>query len=88
MPIAQIVKINESQRRSSLGGRARKYDSDAARVIAYRARKNVKAVTFNLSLQIIDRLAAFMRLRVDSKFPSETKSEVVERALMQFFRKR
>lgn len=66
----------------------KKYATAAARVAACRARKNKKAATFDLSPDILDRLEEFMRLRVDSKNPDETKSQVVERALNNFFRKR
>lgn len=69
-------------------GRARKYENDAARVAACRARKNKKAVTFDLSPEVLEKLAEFMARRVDSKNPGETKSQVVERALNQFLRKR
>lgn len=69
-------------------GRQRIYASDAARVAAYRARKNKKAETFDLSPELLERLDEFMRLRVDSKNPDETKSQLVERALQYFFRKR
>lgn len=70
------------------GGRQRIYETAAARVAACRARKNKKAATFDLSPDLLNRLDDFMRLRVDSKNPSETKSQVVERALQSFFRKR
>ena len=68
--------------RPKTGGRKRIYENDAARVIACRARKNKKAATFNLSPDLLSRLDAFMLAR------DETKSEVVERALNYFFRKR
>ena len=63
-------------------GRRRIYENDVARVIACRARKNKKAATFNLSPDLLSRLNSFMLAR------DETKSEVVERALNYFFRKR
>jgi hypothetical protein len=63
-------------------GRPRKYESDAARVAACRARKNKKAATFDIAPELLERLDKFMLAR------DETKSEVVERALKEFFRKR
>lgn len=69
-------------------GRAKIYDSAAARVAACRARKNLKAVTFDLSPDVLNSLNVFMSRRVDSSLPDETKSHVVERALKQFLRKR
>lgn len=71
-----------------VGGRNRIYASDAARVAACRARKNKKAVTFDLSPDVLNDLAEFMRRRVDSNNPGETKSQVVERALKNFLRTR
>lgn len=92
MSLQQNVTINEAieaeKLLSSNRGRAKKYATAAARVAACRARKNKKAATFDLSPDILDRLEEFMRLRVDSKNPDETKSQVVERALNNFFRKR
>jgi hypothetical protein len=63
-------------------GRKRIYESDAARVAACRARKNKKASTFNIAPELLKRLDDFMLAR------DETKSQVVERALRDFFRKR
>lgn len=64
------------------GGRRKEYQSDSERVAAWRSRQNKKAATFNLSPELLERLNQFMLAR------DETKSEVVERALKQFFRKR
>lgn len=80
------VAVQKRGRRSV--GRVKKYASAAERVAACRARKNKKAATFDLSPDVLERLDEFMRLRVDSKNPDETKSQVVERALKYFFRKR
>lgn len=63
-------------------GRRRVYESDAARVAAYRARKGKKTLSVLVEPELLKRLDAFMLAR------DETKSEVVERALNQFFRKR
>lgn len=82
------VAVATNKRGHRSVGRAKKYATVAARVAACRARKNKKAATFDLSPDILDRLDEFMRLRVDSKNPDETKSQVVERALNSFFRKR
>lgn len=65
-----------------LVGRKRIYKTDADRVAAYRKRKNKRASTFNLAPELLERLDKFMIAR------DETKSEVVERALKEFFRKR
>lgn len=77
-----LLKENVKNNDCSKGGRQRIYASDAARIAAYRERKNKCAATFNLSPDLLQRLNDFMLAR------DETKSEVVERALNQFFRKR
>ena len=77
---SDVVKKNK--------GRARIYDSATARVAACRARKNHKAVTYDISPDVLKMLDDFMARRVDSTLPDETKSHVVERALIQFLRKR
>lgn len=64
------------------GGREAKYESDAARVAAFRARTGKKTLTVLVAPEIITRLNGFMLAR------DETKSQVVERALRNFFRKR
>ena len=64
------------------GGRKRVYESNAARVAAYRARKNKRTLSALVSPDLVARLDAFMLAR------DETKSDVVERALRDFFRKR
>lgn len=85
----QNVKINVATATGKRSvGRVRRYKNDAARVAAFLARKNLKPATFNLSPEILKRLDEFMAARVDSANPSETKSQVVERALQAFFRKR
>lgn len=63
-------------------GRQRKYPNNAAKVAAYRARKNKKSLTVLVAPELVNKLDAFMLAR------DETKSEVVERALQYFFRKR
>lgn len=63
-------------------GRRRIYESDADRVRAHLERKNKRPATFNLAPELLERLNKFMLAR------DETKSEVVERALRDFFRKR
>ncbi len=68
-------------------GRQRKYESDAARVAAHRARSGKVASTFLLSPEIKSKLDAFMK-NEKLGVRDETKSEVVERALENFFRKR
>jgi len=89
-PSPSIVKNNDSSQVSwgAVGGRARVYEKASDRVAACLARKNKKSATFTLSPEILNRLDAFMEARVDSKNPSEKRSEVVERALASFFRKR
>lgn len=69
-------------------GRKRKYANNAERVAAFRARKNKRSLTADVSPEVHQLLAEFMRRRVDSDNPSETKSEVIERALKAFLRKR
>jgi hypothetical protein len=71
-----------SMRLSKPVGRQRIYENDAAKVAAYRARKNKKPATFDLAPELLERLNKFMLAR------DETKSQVVERALKDFFRKR
>lgn len=63
-------------------GRKRIYESDAARVAAYRARKKSKSLTVLVAPELLDKLDSFMLAR------DETKAQVVERALRYFFRKR
>lgn len=69
-------------------GRRRVYENDAARVAAWRERSGKKSMTVSLSVDLLAQLNAFMVRRVDSDNPAETKSEVVERALRYFLRKR
>lgn len=66
----------------SARGRVAVYESSAHRIEAYKKRHNKKSATFNLSPELLQRLDEFMLAR------DETKSQVVERALTQFFRKR
>ena len=69
-------------------GRLRQYGSKAEKQAAYRARMSKRSASFDLSPEILYSLAQFMARRVDSSNPSETKSQVVERALKAFLRKR
>lgn len=64
------------------GGRKKIYENDAARVAAFRARQHKRSITVLISPELIATLDAFMLAR------DETKSQVVERALANFFRKR
>jgi hypothetical protein len=63
-------------------GRTPVYSNDSERLEAYKKRHNKKSASFYLSPELILRLDEFMLAR------DETKSQVVERALTQFFRKR
>ena len=64
------------------GGRSRIYSTDSERVAASVARSGKKAATYYLPPDILQILDGFMLAR------DETKSQVVERALRAFFRKR
>lgn len=64
------------------GGRKKVYANDAERVAAFRARTGLKNLTVLVTPETKAKLDAFMLAR------DETKSEVVERALQYFFRKR
>jgi hypothetical protein len=68
-------------------GRKAIYSNTAERVSAHRARSGKKSLTVLISPDVISKLDAFMN---NEKFGKrdETKSQVVERALQQFFRKR
>lgn len=65
-----------------VGGRQKIHKSDSARVAAFRARKGLKNLTVLVTPEIKAKLDSFMLAR------DETKSQVVERALKLFFRKR
>lgn len=73
---ADIVRIRKG------GGRQKVHESDSARVAAWRAKKGLKNLTILIKPETKTKLDAFMLAR------DETKSEVVERALQYFFRKR
>jgi hypothetical protein len=94
MALSQTVKINDTfscendTQSVPTVGRVRRYENDAARVKACLARKGKRSATFALSPEVLSDLDDFMRRRVDSNNPSETRSQVVERALSNFFRKR
>lgn len=64
------------------GGRKAKYASDAERVAAHRVRTGKKTLTVQISRELWNRIDTFMLGR------DETKSKVIERALVNFFRKR
>lgn len=67
---------------SARHGKQRIYASDSERVAACLSRNNKRSATFSLSPEVLKRLDDFMLAR------DETKSQVIERALTQFFRKR
>lgn len=69
-------------------GRKRVYANDAERMAAFRARRGLRTLTVDISPAVYDDLDSFMRRRVDSDNPDETKAQVVERALKYFLRKR
>lgn len=69
-------------------GRRRIYSSDAEKAAAYRARKNKRTLSVLVDDSVMNELDAFMRRRVDSDNPDETKAEVVQRALRAFLRRR
>lgn len=64
------------------GGRKAIYGSDAERVAACRKRSGKHTLTAQISEELWNRIDNFMLGR------DETKSQVIERALVNFFRKR
>jgi hypothetical protein len=68
-------------------GRTKIYASTAERVAAYRARQNKCTLTTQIDKKLMQRLDQYLYEGKDGK-KDMTKSQVIEKALANFFRKR